>query len=336
MTCGVEGGLMLIASDSLWRGRQNSGLIERGTVTCMASAENEVRWPEAIMLTIALWLFVMLVFMPGIIQRHNGDVGSILLDCSTFLVSFALAMPLFALFRATLHLPLPNRVGIMLAGVVVAAVVQTTFDLMFTGWVAANIDSAWSNLARDLARGYESAFRYLLVFLVNVALFQITFSRRREFHQDRQLSRRPLGGPAGAAGGAALPAQPALPVQRAEQHLRADRHQAQRRCRAMTDKLSNFLRSSLNADPSELIMLDEELAITEEYLDIESVRFGERLHVTVDCAPGACEALVPSFLVQPLVENAIKHGVGPSRETVNINIMPTSPTATCASGWRTA
>jgi sensor histidine kinase YesM len=88
----------------------------------------------------------------------------------------------------------------------------------------------------------------------------------------------------------------------------------------MTDKLSSFLRTSLNADPGELVPLEEELALTEEYLDIESVRFGERLDVNVECAPGACEALVPSFLVQPLVENAIKHGVAPSRDPVRIDI----------------
>ena len=89
---------------------------------------------------------------------------------------------------------------------------------------------------------------------------------------------------------------------------------------AMTDKLSSFLRTSLNADPAELIPLDAELALTEEYLEIESVRFGERLDVTVDCAADACSALVPSFLVQPLVENAVKHGVARSRETTAIEI----------------
>ncbi len=311
---------MLIASDSWWMGRQTSGLIERGTVTCMASAENEVRWPEAIMLTIALWLFVMLVFMPGIIQRHGADVGSILLDCSTFIVSFALAMPLFALFRATLRYPLANRIAIMLAGAIVAAVLQTVFDLMFTGWVAANVRSAWSNIATDLARGYEAGFRYLLVFLVNVALFQITFSRRREFHQDRQL--RDARSAAQQAQLTALRYQlnphflfnslnsiSALIVTRRNE----DAEQ-------MTSKLSSFLRNSLAADPGRLVPLEEELSLIEEYLDIEGVRFGERLAVEIDCDPEAGEALVPSFIVQPLVENAIKHGVAPSKEPVQIRI----------------
>ena len=69
-----------------------------------------------------------------------------------------------------------------------------------------------------------------------------------------------------------------------------------------------------------LIPLEEELALTEEYLEIESVRFGDRLDVDVHCAPDACRALVPSFLVQPLVENAVKHGVARSREPVTIEI----------------
>ena len=88
----------------------------------------------------------------------------------------------------------------------------------------------------------------------------------------------------------------------------------------MTEKLSSFLRSSLNAEPSELIPLDEELALTEEYLSIESVRFGDRLEIDVHCSDEACHALVPSFLVQPLVENAVKHGVARSTEPVEVRI----------------
>ena len=69
-----------------------------------------------------------------------------------------------------------------------------------------------------------------------------------------------------------------------------------------------------------LTRLDDELALTEEYLQIESVRFGDRLDVTVHCADDACNAIIPSFLVQPLVENAVKHGVARSREPVHIRI----------------
>jgi LytS/YehU family sensor histidine kinase len=88
----------------------------------------------------------------------------------------------------------------------------------------------------------------------------------------------------------------------------------------MTDKLSSFLRASLTSDPTELVPLDQELTLMEDYLEIESIRFGERLHVEIDCASDACGVPVPSFLLQPLVENAIKYGVAPSLEPVNIRV----------------
>jgi hypothetical protein len=311
---------IFLSGDRIGHGRHKTELIERDAVACMPSMKSEVRWSEAVLLTVSLWLFVMLIFMPRLIQRHGSDLTSIALDCSTFLVSIALAMPLFAIFRATLNSPLPRRIAALLGGVLAASIIQTSFDLIFTGWLAENVDAVWNTLGRDLARGYESAFRYLLVFLVNVALFQLTFSRRREFVQDRKLS---------DAISAAQQAQlTALRYQLNPHFLfnslnsisalivtkrNADAEQ-------MTAKLSSFLRNSLTADPARLVPLEEELSLIEEYLDIESVRFGDRLEVEIECDPQAGEALVPSFIVQPLVENAIKHGVAPSKEPVHIHI----------------
>jgi sensor histidine kinase YesM len=62
-----------------------------------------------------------------------------------------------------------------------------------------------------------------------------------------------------------------------------------------------------------LIPLEEELAFLQAYLEIETVRFGERLSVSWNVDPGVRTALVPSFLLQPLVENAIRHGLAPRR-----------------------
>jgi hypothetical protein len=311
---------MFLSGDRIGAGRQNAQLIERDAVACMPSMKSEVRWPEAVILTVSLWLFVMLIFMPRLIQRHGTDVTSIALDSSTFLVSIALAMPLFAIFKATLNSPLPQRLGALLGGVLAASIIQTAFDLIFTGWLAENVDAVWNSLGRDLARGYESAFRYLLVFLVNVALFQLTFSRRREFVQDRKLS---------DAISAAQQAQLTALRYQLNPHFLFNSLNSisalivtkrNEDAEQMTSKLSSFLRNSLTADPARLVPLEEELSLIEEYLDIESVRFGDRLDVEIDCDPDAGSALVPSFIVQPLVENAIKHGVAPSKEPVHIHI----------------
>jgi LytS/YehU family sensor histidine kinase len=81
------------------------------------------------------------------------------------------------------------------------------------------------------------------------------------------------------------------------------------RAREMCVRLSDFLRSSLGLGNRESIPLREELALARSYLEVERVRFGARLQVeeSVDADCESC--LVPALLLQPLVENAVKHGV---------------------------
>jgi hypothetical protein len=84
--------------------------------------------------------------------------------------------------------------------------------------------------------------------------------------------------------------------------------------------LSTFFRTSLSGDPTEDVPLAEEIALQRLYLDIEAVRFPDRLLVDFDL-PGNLEtALVPGLILQPLVENAVKHGVSRSTRPVTILI----------------
>ena len=77
----------------------------------------------------------------------------------------------------------------------------------------------------------------------------------------------------------------------------------------MVSKLAKFLRYSLNGDHNQLVSLSQELDALSLYLDIEKVRFGERLSVKTDIEPSASLCLVPSLMLQPLVENAIKYAI---------------------------
>ncbi|HVJ01035.1 MAG TPA: histidine kinase [Sphingomonas sp.] len=88
----------------------------------------------------------------------------------------------------------------------------------------------------------------------------------------------------------------------------------------VTVKLSDFLRLTLEADPEAEVTLDEELATTQSYLDIESARFADRLQLSFDCPPALLNAYVPSFLLQPLVENSIKYAVSTSRGPVALEV----------------
>jgi two-component system LytT family sensor kinase len=88
----------------------------------------------------------------------------------------------------------------------------------------------------------------------------------------------------------------------------------------MTENLADFLRLALELDPQQLITLDEELRLQRLYLDLEQVRFPDRLVVTVDVCEAASRALVPSLVLQPLVENSIKYAVAKSTEPVALSI----------------
>ena len=78
---------------------------------------------------------------------------------------------------------------------------------------------------------------------------------------------------------------------------------------AMVSRLSDFLRYSLDKDPIKCVALSQEIQALEMYLEIEKVRFEERLTVEWDVQDNANQALVPSLILQPLIENAIKFAI---------------------------
>ncbi|MBV9527402.1 histidine kinase [Sphingomonas sp.] len=89
---------------------------------------------------------------------------------------------------------------------------------------------------------------------------------------------------------------------------------------SMVLKLSTFFRQSLTLDAGADISLAEEIALQRLYLDIERVRFPRRLKVEVDVPANLEKARLPALILQPLVENAIKHAVSPTRDTVILRI----------------
>lgn len=97
----------------------------------------------------------------------------------------------------------------------------------------------------------------------------------------------------------------------------------------MISRISTFLRNSLESISAhgEYRALEEDLETVQAYLSIESVRFAERLDVRFECDEGLSTALVPAFLLQPLLENAIKHTVAPAASPFTIVISA----AACAS-----
>ncbi|HEX7004550.1 MAG TPA: sensor histidine kinase [Trueperaceae bacterium] len=92
-----------------------------------------------------------------------------------------------------------------------------------------------------------------------------------------------------------------------------------RKARRMLTNLSDLLRTSIE-EAEELIPLCREAEILERYLAIQRMRFGDRLRTSVGVAEGCEEWLVPRFLLQPLAENSIKHGIGRRSESGSLEV----------------
>ena len=88
----------------------------------------------------------------------------------------------------------------------------------------------------------------------------------------------------------------------------------------MVENLADFLRACLSLDPHADIPLDREIELQALYLAIEAVRFADRLEVRIDIPDAARGALVPSLVLQPLIENVVKHAVSTSTTPVTLDI----------------
>ena len=80
---------------------------------------------------------------------------------------------------------------------------------------------------------------------------------------------------------------------------------------AMLERLSDLLRLTLDRIGTQQVSLKDELDFLRKYLEIEKTRFGERLQVHIDVELDTLDAAVPNLVLQPLVENALRHGIGP-------------------------
>lgn len=94
-----------------------------------------------------------------------------------------------------------------------------------------------------------------------------------------------------------------------------------RKTEQMALALSDFFKYAINREQKQLNTLSEELNAIRTYLEIEKVRFGERLSFEIDCPEELLEIQIPQLLIQPLVENAIKHGLSQITENGLIGIL---------------
>ena len=97
-------------------------------------------------------------------------------------------------------------------------------------------------------------------------------------------------------------------------------HESPPKAERMITGLSQLLRETLDSGAADLVPLGRELELTARYLDIQRARFDDRLTTRIESEDADRSALVPIFILQPLVENAIKHGIGAHRGAGRVDV----------------
>jgi len=93
-----------------------------------------------------------------------------------------------------------------------------------------------------------------------------------------------------------------------------------RKAEQAVEQLADLLRYTLDEGNESLVPLDDEWAFTRGYLELQSIRFGDKLRYVSEFAEGVLSCLVPPFILQPLVENAVEHGISTRTEGGEVRI----------------
>lgn len=204
---------------------------------------------------------------------------------------------------------------ILAFAICVATAIQTLFDLYWLRWVSVTLAPSWQEWALIISvqRLFTVGILYLWTFcLALTLLWAARFSTKFEASNARAARAEAAAAKAEAAA-LRLQLNPHFlfnTLNSISSLVHLDRRQ---QAEEMIDRLCDFLRASLSADPMADVSLAHEIDSIDAYLDIEATRFGDRLEVRIDVEPGVAELPVPNFLLQPLVENAIKHGVAKAK-----------------------
>jgi signal transduction histidine kinase len=277
--------------------------------------------------TVSCGLFVLPTYfgageLPARVLEHVGAL---------YVVGIALTTLIHLAAVRVRDRSIASKLITMFVAVAVAAILLGVADFMATWWLRlAARDDPFATIARTLNNvvGYFWLYGLIAAILVVIQVNRTVRERERELADARaaEIEARALAAKAEAAASAARLA--ALTYQ-LNPHLLFNALNAasslvvnhrNEQAEALLAKLSAFLRSTLVTDPQSTVTIGQELTTVETYLDVEAVRFGERLRVVLDCPPELEDSLVPSFLLQPLVENAVKYAVAPTRYAVTLRI----------------
>jgi two-component system LytT family sensor kinase len=268
----------------------------------------------------AWWLFIWVIE----ILRHVGPIstqGRVYLEITVlYLLGSLVALLLHLLFRRVNHrsLPMFGLVGVVIAVSIVGAYIWAALqDVLGTAILRVLLHTYRAPASSDLL-GFP--FFYAVLF-ITYSGFYFTLRIWIDWLEQRDRTERALY----------LAQSARLQMLRyqlnphflfnALSSLRALVNSEQ--AEAMVTRLSEFLRYTLVEKGREVVPLSSEVEVTEHYLAIEQIRFGKDLIVEYHLDPEAVDYPVPRFILNPLVENAVKHGRSKGERPVRVEITTT-------------
>jgi hypothetical protein len=284
---------------------------------------------QALWLTLAVWgLDIVFNLLPVAIDgRADAAVGASVLLIAT--VGCGLSLIVYRALARLRHRPAAVRYGALVGLALTCGAVNSLADLTLGGLLRELIDPAAAQLAnqRLVFRGISNLFGLSWMYGLLGAFYMMLQANRALLEHERQLADARTA--AAEAEGQATAARLAALRYQLNPHFLFNTLNAvssavitKRNAEAedMLEKLAGFLRVTLAADPEGMIPLEDELANIQAYLEIESVRFRDRLGVDFSCPDDLRGAVVPSFILQPLIENAVKHGVSRATGAVTVRL----------------
>lgn len=275
-------------------------------------------------LSVVVWSFgYLLVALAMSVQGRASFLLALLSQLPLFVVGVAIAVLTHRVFVWGRGRNAVVRWATMTTALLCATVAITAVDLGYHYWLGQTIAPAWREWSSLFvpSRVFSVALLYLWTLCLSSTLFWTTdINEAARRHAARVV----------AAESAAHRAEAAALRLQLNPHFLFNTLNAvaslvvtrrNKDAEEMINRLADFLRASLASEPDGLVRLAEEIATVEAYLKIESVRFGDRMTVSVDMPETLAEALVPNFILQPLVENAVKHGVATSAGATAIRVI---------------
>lgn len=270
------------------------------------------RWIAAFWVAGAAFEASQSIFMLHAEGKDSGDLQLFIVQFFTWL-PWALATPLvISLARRTPVIPRPTARGVLthLGALIVISLIAEAWSsalvVAFNPWVNTQPPTFWNTFSTTLI---FQALNCLTAYSLILAITYLVDSRDRVARQTAEAAR--LNGELSTAQLAALRRQlePHFMFNTLNSIAGLVRDQRNAAAVSMIVGLSEFLRRASEDSHRPQVTLAEEVEYLQRYIDIQKLRFGDRLRIGVEIAPGLMEAQVPGLVLQPLVENAIKHGV---------------------------